>query len=44
MTSTYYWLLVQEVIAIHDDLVNEFGGSLGLLNEGTLESTLNRPK
>ena len=44
MTSTFYWLTVQEVVAIHDDLVKEMGGSLGLLDAGALESTLNRPK
>lgn len=44
MTSTFYWLTVQEVGAIHDDLVKEMGGSLGLLDAGALESTLNRPK
>lgn len=44
MTPTFYWLTTQEVVAIHDDLIQEFGGSNGLLNEGALESTLNRPK
>lgn len=44
MSSNPYWLTVEEVVAIHDDLIREFGGSLGVLNEGALESTLSRPK
>lgn len=44
MTSTFYWLTKQEVIALHDQVINDFGGSLGILNEGALESTLNRPQ
>ena len=44
MTSTFYWLTVQEVVAIHDDLVKEMGGSNGLLDAGAIDSTLNRPK
>lgn len=42
--TAYYWLTMQEVTAFHDDLVNEFGGSLGVLNQGALESTLYRPQ
>ncbi len=42
--TAYYWLSMQEVTAFHDDLVNEFGGSLGVLNQGALESTLYRPQ
>ena len=44
MSSNPYWLTVEEVVTIHDDLIREFGGSLGVLNEGALESTLSRPK
>lgn len=44
MTSTFYWLTMQEVIALHDEVINDFGGSSGILNEGALDSTLNRPK
>lgn len=39
-----YWLSMQEVIAVHDELINDFGGSIGILNEGALDSTLSRPK
>ena len=31
-------------IAIHDDLVETFGGSFGLRDEGLLESALSQPK
>lgn len=44
MTLTFYWLSVQEIIALHDEVIKDFGGSSGILNEGALESTLNRPK
>jgi death-on-curing protein len=44
VTSSFYWLSVQEVIALHDEVIEDFGGSLGILNEGALDSTLNRPK
>lgn len=44
MSLTYYWLTVQEVIVIHDDLVREFGGSTGVLDEGALEFALYRPQ
>jgi len=42
MTSIYYWLNKQEVIALHDEAVKDFGGSLGVLNEGALESSIMR--
>jgi len=44
MSSNYYWLSKQEVIALHDEAVKDFGGSLGVLNEGALESTIMRPQ
>ena len=44
MKPAYYWLTVLEVIAIHDDLVEEFGGTLRILDKGALESTLYRPQ
>ena len=34
----------EEVIAIHDDLVEQFGGSMGLRDMGALESALLRPQ
>jgi len=42
--SDFYWLSVGEVIALHDQVIERYGGSLGVLNEGALESTLNRPQ
>jgi death on curing protein len=39
-----YWLDAREVCAIHGEIVAETGGSAGLLNEGALDSTLNKPK
>ena len=35
---------VEEVIAIHDELIAEFGGSYGLRDRGGLESALLRPQ
>ncbi len=34
----------KQAIAIHDDLITEFGGSLGLRDEGLLESALYQPQ
>lgn len=39
----YKWLTVPQIIAIHDDLIEEFGGKLGVLSESALESTLKSP-
>lgn len=33
-----------EVIAVHDALIDEFGGSMGLRDRGALESALARPQ
>ena len=38
------FLTIEEVIAIHDELVEQFGGALGLLDMGALESALLRPQ
>ncbi len=35
---------VEEVVAIHDIAVDEFGGSLGLRDAGALESAIMRPQ
>lgn len=35
---------VEEVLAIHDSLIREFGGSMGLRDMGALESALFRPQ
>jgi death on curing protein len=34
----------QYVIEVHDDLINEYGGRKGILNEGLLRSALEMPK
>ena len=35
---------IEEVIAIHDVAIHEFGGSLGLRDAGALDSALMRPQ
>ena len=35
---------IEEVVAIHDIAIREFGGSLGLRDAGALESALMRPQ
>ena len=42
MTSNF--LTFEEVIAIHDDLITQFGGAPGLRDMGALESALLRPQ
>ena len=42
MSSNF--LTIEEVIAIHDDLIAQFGGSTGLRDMGALESALLRPQ
>lgn len=37
------WLDMHDVCAIHGEILAESGGASGLLNEGALESTLNKP-
>lgn len=37
------WLDRHDVCAIHGEILAESGGDPGLLNEGALESTLNKP-
>lgn len=44
MTDAYKWMTFPQVVAIHNDLISEFGGKLGILNEGALESTRLRPQ
>ena len=41
---TRNFLTIEEVVAIHDDLINQFGGSMGLRDMGALESALMRPQ
>lgn len=38
------YITYQYVIEIHDNLINEYGGRKGLLNEGLLKSALEMPK
>ena len=41
---THVYLNVEQVMAIHQDQIEQFGGSLGILNKGALESSLARPQ
>jgi death on curing protein len=38
------WLDTRDVCAIHNEIIVQSGGDAGILNEGALESTLNKPK
>ena len=38
------WLDSSDVCSIHGEILAESGGAAGILNEGALESTLNKPK
>jgi death on curing protein len=38
------WLDMHDVRAIQGEILTESGGTPGILNEGALESTLNKPK
>ena len=40
----YNYLEIGEAIAIHDALIHEFGGSMGMRDEGVLASALMRPQ
>jgi death-on-curing protein len=44
LMTTIYWLTKQEIIALHDEVVKDFGGSLGILNISLLGSAINRPQ
>ena len=41
---THIFPTIQEVIALHDALIEEFGGTLGTRDMGALESALLRPQ
>ncbi len=41
---SYRWFTKEEVIALHENAIADFGGDTGLLDEGALESTLYRPQ
>jgi death-on-curing protein len=38
------WLDILDICDIHNEVINDSGGSLGILNEGALESTLSKPR
>ena len=38
------WLNIHDVCAIHGEILATSGGESGILNQGSLESTLNKPK
>lgn len=38
------WLDIRDICAIHDEILAESGGTSGILNEGALDSTLNKPQ
>ncbi|NJM20686.1 MAG: type II toxin-antitoxin system death-on-curing family toxin [Richelia sp. RM2_1_2] len=44
MTKAYYWLAIKEVIALQIEVIKDYGGCSGILDEGALESTLYRPQ
>ena len=43
MSSEPIWLLREFIVAVHERLIAEYGGSPGLRDEGLLESALARP-
>lgn len=38
------WLTKRDILSIHSESIAEFGGELGILSPGSLDSTLNKPK
>jgi death on curing protein len=44
VTAERVYLTVAEVVAIHHHQIEEYGGELGLLNQGALESAVFRPQ
>lgn len=38
------YLTLQHVMAIHDTMIEEFGGSYGIRDEGLLDSAINQPR
>lgn len=39
-----FWLPQDAILSIHNELLNRFGGSAGIRDEGLLESALSRPQ
>ena len=44
MTVEPRWLKVSDILPIHEQLLNEFGGRVGVRDSGLLESALGSPK
>ena len=44
MADEYIWIIEPMVEVIHDDQINEHGGSYGIRDKGLLDSALARPK
>ena len=42
--DTTYYLSITQVLAIHDQMIRRFGGSLGIRDLGLIESAIARPK
>lgn len=40
----FLWLDISDVYDIHNEIISDSGGGFGILNQGALESTLNKPK
>jgi death on curing protein len=38
------WIDIDDVYELHNEVIARSGGSYGVLNQGALESTLNKPK
>jgi death on curing protein len=38
------WIDIDDVLESHNEIIARSGGSCGVLNQGALESTLNKPK
>ncbi len=41
---SYVWVSAEEAIALHEKVVERFGGSSGILDSGLLESAITRPQ
>ena len=42
--NCHEWILRETVLALHEQMLAEFGGSCGLRDEGLLDSALGRPE
>lgn len=42
--TRFRWLAIQEVIALHDEFLNLYGGAAGVRDMGLLEAALARPR